>query len=184
MRKSVVNQTEIAFTAYIEAIQNNTVAPPPENPTANVTLGPVNVYAFQQVIPITNPNPGQNDIFENVTLPSLIFKGDHAEQYVLDCGVYELNLTAMLETQVDDEQDTPGQDIHHERVEALRDCLEDFYVIQPAINAPVSGPDTRAVQNYTLSAILYNDETEELKDRRFITTMHYVITACPQDAPS
>lgn len=189
MRKSVVNQSEIAFQGLIQGIIADTIAPPPDNPTANVTLAgtlpnfPMTVYAYQQLVLGANPNPNQTDIFKNLTLPAITFQITNTEQIALDCGVYECKMTASIETQTDDEMDTPGQDIHHERVEALRDCLEDVYYLQSVINAPAAGPDPRTVQNYTLSTLVYADETEENTDRRFITHLFYEITACPQDAP-
>lgn len=191
MRKSVVNQSEIAFVAYIQAIIAGTVPPPAENPTANTILAgtlpafPMTVYAFQQVYGVANPNPGQSVTPENIALPDIIFQGGKPVQIGYDSGVYGLPLSVWIETQVDNEQlpNAPA-DTHHLRVAALRDCLEDWTQISTYINAPASGMDTRTVKSYTLSSILFMDELEELKDRRFVTTIMYDIEACPQDAPT
>lgn len=190
MRKSVVNQSEIAFVAYLEGIIAGTIPSPASNPTAGTTLAgtlpafPMNVVSFQQVYGVTNPNPGQTPTVENVKLPAIIIQGGKPDQIALDCGVYELQLMAQIETQIDDEQlPNAPTDTHHKRVEALRDCCEDFIQITTYINAPSSGMDTRTVKSYTLSTIVFNDENEELKGRRFVTVVTYDITACPQDAP-
>lgn len=191
MRKSVVNQSEIAFVAYIQAIIAGTVPPPAENPTANTILAgtlpafPMTVYAFQQVYGVANPNPGQSATPENISTPDIMFQGGKPTQIAYDCGIYSLPFTVFIETQVDDEQlPNAPVDTHHSRVEALRDCLEDFTQVSAYINAPASGMDTRTVKSFTLSSIVYQDELEELKDRRFITAIYYDIEACPQDAPT
>ena len=194
MRKSVVNQSEIAFVGYIQGIIAGTIPGPSENPNAGATLTstlpdqPTAVQAFQQVYGAINPNPGQSQTPDNQTLPAITFQGGRPEQITWDCGIYEMTLTVTLETQVDDEQlpiqIQEAEDIHHARVEALRDCLEDWTQISTYINQPASEPDNRTVKSYTLSSILFKDEIEELKDRRFLTTIEYEIEACPQDAPT
>lgn len=168
MRKSILNQTEIAMQAYIRSVQGVSA------------LAPVNVYAAQQLTLIQPPQPGQPVTFANITPPNLIFRASSPTQFVPDVLIYELRLEATLETQVDDEMDVAGQDIHHARVEALRDALENFETVYLAVNKP-TGADTRVVKNFTLSSIVFEEEDQANEDRRFTTTLNYYVLAAPAD---
>ena len=161
MRKSVTSQTEKAFVAYVQGNQANTV------------LETVSVYAGSlSFIPTV------------LTPPYLIFTATEPEQLGLDSGLYELTLTACLATQVDDEMDTEGVDLHRERLEALRDMLEVPATVQAYVNVPASGPDDRAVKDFTLSGIVYLKDTTMFSDRKIMTDVSYYICSCPADSNS
>lgn len=159
MRKSVTSQTEKAFAAYIQASQS-----------AN-SLATVSIYAG-----------GLVDVPTTLTPPWLIFTASAPEQFNNDCGIYELKLTACLATQVDDEMDVVGQDVHRLRLEDLRDMLENVPLIQSFVNPPVSGSDSRTVQSFTLSGIVYEDDDTKESERKLITDISYYICASPSDS--
>jgi len=159
VRKSVDSQTEKACVAYIEGNQSDTV------------LSPCKAYAG-----------GLVDVPSILTPPYILFTASAPEQIGFNSGIYELTLTAKLVTQVDDEMDTIGQDLHRERLEALRDMMEDVQLIQSFVNPPASGPDTRTVQDYTLSAIVYEDDSTKMSGRKLETEISYYICACPADS--
>ena len=158
MRKSVTSQTEKALVAYIKASQSGTV------------LQPCQVYAG-----------GLVDVPSTLTPPWVIFTASSPEQMGYDSGIYELRLSMCLATQVDDEMEVAGQDVHRERLEALRDMVENFALVSAAVNPPASGPDTRTVTNFTLSALTYIDDETKDEERKLVTETTYYVCASPSD---
>ncbi len=169
MRKPATTQTEKAFAAYVYAGKTG-------------ILAPVSVHA------------GQSGLFDGtafrliqdasgspvvVTPPVVILVADQMKQMGLDSGLYEGRLRAIVETQADDEQ--AAEDLHSARVEAVRDWLEDFTTVAAAMNQPATGPDTRVVKDFTVSALVYQDERPYVKERSLYTELSYYVFVCPQD---
>jgi hypothetical protein len=159
MRKSVTSQSEKACVAYVQGNQTGTV------------LAPCTPYAT-----------GLVDVPSTITPPYITFTALAPEQMGFDSGIYELKLVACLATQVDDEMDTVRQDLHRERLELLRDMMEDVQAIQAFVNPPASGPDTRTVQDFTLSAIVYEDDQTKMSGRKLETDITYYVCASPSDS--
>ena len=161
MRKDVKSQTEKAFVAYMEANQASTV------------LSTCNVYAGGLMAPVPVKTP-----------PYVCFTAASPEQFGYDSGIYELTLRVCIATQVDDEMQISeaNMDVHRERIEALRDMIEDVPLLQSQVNAPASGTDTRTVQDFTLSCLVYNNDDEtKTEDRKLVTDWTYCVTASPSD---
>jgi hypothetical protein len=73
-------------------------------------------------------------------------------------------------------------DVHRERIDALRDKIEDVSVLQSQVNPPASGTDNRTVQDFTLSCLVYNNDGEtKTEDRKLVTDWTYCVTASPSD---
>ena len=159
MRKSITSQTEKALVSYLQSIQSTN------------SLAPVTVYAG-----------GLFDVPASIEPPWLILTAQNPEQLNPDCGIYELSLMVCLATQVDDEMQVVGQDIHRARLEDLRDLLEDVTTLKEFTNAPYFEQDTRTVQNFTLSGLVYEQELTKMEDRKLVTDLTYYVVAAPSDS--
>jgi len=175
MRKSPTSQTEKALTAYVQGNQ------------ADTALDTVNVYAGglagpQNTVPVNATTLPPAPSAPVVTPPSLIFTASNPEQLGYDSGLYEMKLTARLATEIYDESVTDTEDVHRERIEALRDMLENVSLIKSYVNAPASGPDTRVIQSFTLSAIVYEDDATKQDGNTIETELSYYVCASPADS--
>jgi hypothetical protein len=176
MRKSPTSQTEKAFVAFVQANQADTVletvsvyAGGLAGPANTVQVNPSTLTPAAPSAPVVSP-------------PSLMFTATNPEQINNVCGIYEMKLTACLATEIYDEQVTDAEDIHRERIEVLRDLLEPLGIDPTPINPPASGTDTRVVQNFTLSAIVYEDEDTKTSDNKIETEIYYYVCSCPADS--
>jgi hypothetical protein len=106
----------------------------------------------------------------------VVFTGSKPKQLGYDSGLYELTLTARLETQIDDDMSTPDVDVHAARMEALRDLLEDFDAVFQWMNF---GTTSSPVPCFGVSALMFNDDGERLmnEDRRLIAEFDYYLCA-------
>jgi len=177
MRKSPTSQTEKAFVAYLQGNSADTV------------LAPVSVYAgglagqANANVPDPSTLSPASPSAPVKTPPYLIFTASSPEQIGgFDSGKYELKLTACLATLIFDETVTDTDDVHRARIEALRDLLEPLALNPSPLNPPVSGPDTRAVQNFSLSGIVYEGEDTRYTDNKIDTEISYYILMCPADS--
>lgn len=172
MRKSPTSQTEKSFTAYVQGNQADT-ALETVNVYAGGLAGPANTTVAD---PSTlQPQPNSPPV---VTPPSLVFTASNPEQLSYDAGIYELKLNACLSTEIFDEQVTDAEDTHRERLEVLRDMLEDGVLLQTYVNAP-TGTDTRLVKDFHLSAIAYEDESTMVSENKIVTDISYYIAMAP-----
>jgi hypothetical protein len=164
MRKSVAHQAELGFQSYLTGNSVGTV------------LQPCTGYAAHQVI--ANPLDGLGNPagFATLTPPFVVFTGSKPKQLGYDSGLYELTLTARLETQIDDDMSTPDVDVHAARMEALRDLLEDFDAVFQWMNF---GTTSSPVPCFGVSALMFNDDGERLmnEDRRLIAEFDYYLCA-------
>jgi len=173
MRKSPTSQTEKALVAYVQGSK------------ADTALESVRVYASGLAGP-ANAAPESSTLLPApaapvVAPPSLIFTASRPEQFNPTCSIYELRLTACLATEIYDEQVTDAEDVHRERLEALRDLLEDLATVQAFVNAPVSGTDSRAITNFCLSGLTYEDEDTRTSDNKIETELFYYVCSSPTD---
>lgn len=152
-RLPILSTTERAFAGYVNTYKSG-------------VLSLVTAYAGQIADPAST-----------ITPPDIIFEASASEQMGYDSGIYEMKLSACVETQMDESPTTIATDLHGQRVGALRDMLEDFSLIFGRINHPLTGTDSRTVKTFTLSAIVYEDESQRQEDRRMITDIDYYVCA-------
>ncbi len=158
MRKDPKSKTEKAFVAYLTGNQPGTV------------LETCSVYAG-----------GLFHVPSTLTPPWVIFSASEPEQIGYDSGIYEMKLKVCLATQIDDEMDEAGHDVHRERIEALRDLIEDVPTLQASINPPI-GTDDRLVKDFTLSCLVYNNDDEtKMNERKLTSDWSYYVCASPSD---
>ena len=157
-RLSITSQTEKAFAAYFNAKKSG-------------VLATVNGYEGQSGIP-----------GEEVKLPSAIFIASEPSQVTYDVQIFEIKLTVKIETSLDTSPTNIQGDMHHKRVSAMRDMIENFQVLYAAVNHPLPpATDTRAVRDYTLSCCYYEGEGQGEEDRRIITDLNYNVVASAID---
>lgn len=156
-----MHQTESAFVGPVKAGIAGTVA------------GQLNVYCAHEVY-----------VNQVLTTPYVILKASNPQQFGYDSGIYEHDLEVAILTQADDELTAATlNDIHHQRVEIIRDIMENFTALRLALNAPAApNPDKRTVTGgYTFSAIKYTGETQEFEERKMATLLKYYVCAAPYD---
>ena len=159
MRKSIAHQSELGFQGFFSSHIEGTV------------LQPCTGYAAHQVV--ANPLDALSNPmgFEFLTPPLVVFTGSSAQQVGFDSGMYELTLTARLETQIDDDMSTPGDDIHGQRMEALRDLLENFNTVFAWFQS--SSP----LSCFGVTGLVFTSERLMQQDRRLIAEFDYYLAA-------
>lgn len=112
-----------------------------------------------------------------MTLPGVVIQATSPIQYGYDSGKFDLSLKVGVMTQVDDASAiSGGVALHRQRVEALRDIIEEFTASTSPLNWTAGDTDPRVVQNIAVSCIVYNGEIESETDRSLVTDISYDIT--------
>lgn len=163
MRKSIINQAETAFAAYVAANILGTV------------LQGVNCYAAHTVMPLPLDAQGNPTGFANLTPPMITVTAANPEQLDFDSGIYELTVSLALEVQIDASQAIPGPGVFAGMMEQLRDMIENGTQIYEWLNSD----DPINFQNFGLSALKFQDEklTEPSEGRHLVMTVEYYVCA-------
>lgn len=153
--KSILRQTEIAFSAFLAAHLDG-------------DLSDCTAYRGFDLDPAVT-----------LDLPAIIVSASNPVRYNpedQDETAFELTASFALESQADDDG---GSERHYERLAALAAILNDFSAVFAWIN-PANA--TRGFSDYTLSALVYEDETHAGSDRHLRSVLQYYVSAAPADS--
>ena len=111
-----------------------------------------------------------------ITLPRIVFQVTRATEVAYECNVFEVEMDCIVETEVDDEVAglSATKDTHRNRVEAVRDFLENMNALWPLINGLTGITDPP----FALSSLMYQSESESLVDRTLTTRISYELGVC------
>jgi hypothetical protein len=147
-RPSILHKAEAAFVTALRSRQ---------------AIGPLaacHLYEGQSV-----------DITSTVQLPAVTVTASAPVELVFEGGIFDLKLEIRIETQIDAEPTTPADDIHHLRVEALRDFLEDFDALTAALGL---APPRLSLSSLKLES---PGEQQSQEDRTLVSVIPYAIEA-------
>jgi hypothetical protein len=173
MRKSIILQSEKAFSTYIAAHVIGTI------------LQGMTAYAAHLPEPLPLDAQGNPTGFATLQPPFVCFTGSNPKQIDFDTGIYELTVTAHVEVQIDQSQSVPGQDLFSPYIEAFRDMMEgrdgsQNLVVMNWLNSvtPIN------FENFGLSTLKYVTETlsEPGDGRHLVFDVEYYVGATTQDS--
>lgn len=172
MRKSIILQSEKAFSTYLAANVLGTI------------LQGMTAYAAHLPTPLPLDEAGNPTGFATLTPPFTTFTGSSPKQIDFDTGIYELTVTAHVEVQIDDSQSVPGQDLFSPYIEAFRDLMEGNDGANLLAMNWLNSADPVNFENFGLSSLKYVTErlSEPGDGRHLIFEIDYYVGATTQSS--